>query len=107
MGLEFVADRESRRPFPKELNFASRIAAAVRRRGVIVTPGLPLINHGKNGDHIQISPPFTIEIADIDIIVNALDDALTEIERAIGSEIAASSLSKNLAANGRRKHHLS
>jgi adenosylmethionine-8-amino-7-oxononanoate aminotransferase len=75
-GIEFVADRKTRRPFPKELGFAARVVAAMRDRSVIVGAGLPLSNFGRDGDHIQISPPFIITEDEIDLIVAALDEAL-------------------------------
>lgn len=89
IGIEFVADRETRQPFPKETEFAARVVAAMRRRGVIVAAGVPLANFGKDGDHIQISPPFIINDEEIEAIVEALDEALTEVTvvvREFGSE---------------------
>jgi adenosylmethionine-8-amino-7-oxononanoate aminotransferase len=78
-GVEFVADRATRAPFPREHDFTRRLVAAMRERGVLVGAGVPLANFGKDGDHIQISPPFTISDGEIRTIVAALDDALTEL----------------------------
>ena len=79
IGVEFVADRGTRKPFPKEIAFAAQVAAAMRQRGVIAAPGVPLANFGRDGDHIQISPPFVISDDEIDTIAEALDGALTEV----------------------------
>lgn len=87
IGLEFVADRATRRPFPKEIGFSARVVAAMRSRGVIVAPGVPSINFGKDGDHIMISPPFTISEEEIGKIVSALDDALTEETAALKNNV--------------------
>jgi 4-aminobutyrate aminotransferase-like enzyme len=38
------------------------------------------MNHGKGGDHIQLSPPLTISEAEIDELLAALDAALTALE---------------------------
>ena len=76
-GIEFVADRASRRPFDETERFTARLAAGMRARGVIINPGVPGANFGKGGDHIQISPPFVISEAEVDQIVEALDDTLT------------------------------
>lgn len=78
-GVEFVADRKSRRPFPREAQVTDRIVSALRDRGVIVAAGTPLSNHGRDGDHIQISPPLTIGNDEIAQIVDALDDVLAEL----------------------------
>lgn len=75
-GVEFVADRETRMPFAPSLGFTTRLAAEMRSRGVLINPGVPLCNFGRDGDHIQISPPLTISRSEVDTIVNALDGAL-------------------------------
>ncbi|MER9353783.1 aspartate aminotransferase family protein [Mesorhizobium sp. M0514] len=76
-GLEFVADRSSRAPFPEDAGFTAMLASEMRKRNVIINPGVPGVNFGRGGDHIQISPPFTIKESEIDQIVDALDDVLT------------------------------
>jgi adenosylmethionine-8-amino-7-oxononanoate aminotransferase len=81
IGLEFVADRQTRRPFPTQTAFTARLVDALRRRNVLVGGGSPQSNHGRDGDHIQISPPYIVSEAEITLIVSALDDALAEIVR--------------------------
>ena len=56
IGLEFVSDRRSRRPFPPAVAFTARLIEELRRRNVLVGGGAPGSNHGRDGDHIQISP---------------------------------------------------
>lgn len=84
LGIEFVADRASRRPYPAEAGFTRRLVEALRARGVLVGAGVPGCNLGRDGDHIQISPPLTIAPAECDVLVAALDDALGEVEREVG-----------------------
>jgi adenosylmethionine-8-amino-7-oxononanoate aminotransferase len=81
IGVEFVADRQTRAPFPKEFGFTAKVASGMRQRGVIVSPGVPLSNFGKDGDHLQISPPFIIGEDEMTTIVEALDGALTDAVR--------------------------
>lgn len=81
LGVEFVADRATRTPFPAAAGFTRRLVAAMRARGVLVGAGVAGCNLGRDGDHIQISPPLTIEPAHCNVIVAALDDALAEVER--------------------------
>jgi adenosylmethionine-8-amino-7-oxononanoate aminotransferase len=83
VGVEFVANRKTRRPFPKEVNFTTRVVAAMRERGVLVSPGVPLVNLGRDGDHIQISPPFIIDETGLEEIVAALDEAIDVATEAI------------------------
>ena len=82
IGVEFVADRKTRAPFPREAGFTAKVAGAMRRRGVIISPGVPLANFGKDGDHLQISPPFIIGDSEIAEIAAALDGALAEARAA-------------------------
>lgn len=79
-GVEFVQDRASRKPFPPGSRLTQRIVGHMRANGVLVAAGIPRSNFGKDGDHIQISPPFTITEAEVDRIVEALDMALASID---------------------------
>jgi len=78
-GVEFVADRETRRPFPRDYAMTQKIVAHMRDNGVSIAAGVPLANFGRDGDHIQISPPLIIEQEELSLIFEALDDALTDI----------------------------
>ncbi|CDX48896.1 Aminotransferase, class III [Mesorhizobium plurifarium] len=78
-GVEFVADRATRQPFPVEKAFTSRLVAGMRERGVIVGGGVPGANFGQGGDHIQITPPFIVTEEEIDIIVDTLDEVITDL----------------------------
>lgn len=90
IGLEFVADRRLRTPFSKEFGFANRLVKALRDRNVLVGAGVPGINAGDNGDHIQISPPYIISEAEISLLIAALDDALTKVSEEASSQFAVS-----------------
>ncbi len=81
IGLEFVKDRATRQPFPAKFSFTARLVEALRQRDVLVGAGSPLSNHGRDGDHIQISPPYIISESEIATLVDALDDALGDVAR--------------------------
>jgi adenosylmethionine-8-amino-7-oxononanoate aminotransferase len=78
-GIEFVADRETREPFPASACIATRLAAAMENNGVLIRPGVPGSNYGNGGDHIQISPPFVITKTQIDEVVDVLGEALRDV----------------------------
>lgn len=75
-GVEFVADRQTRKPFAPERNFTKRLVAHLRDNGLLVAAGMPNANFGKDGDHIQLSPPLTISEGEIDVLLDRLDAAL-------------------------------
>jgi adenosylmethionine-8-amino-7-oxononanoate aminotransferase len=82
-GVELVADRRTRQPFPAEAKVTERIVAGARRRGVMIIPGIKNSAHGKGGDHIQITPPYIITQPQVDELVDALDEAIGEVARTL------------------------
>ena len=79
-GIEFVADRASREPFPEKADITRRVVRGARDRGVLILPGVPGANHGHGGDHVHLSPPYIITPAEIDLVAGVLDATLTELE---------------------------
>jgi adenosylmethionine-8-amino-7-oxononanoate aminotransferase len=78
-GVEFVADKTTKRPFAPELNFAGRVAQAAVKRGLLVYPMQGCVD-GVAGDHLLIAPPAVITAEQIDWAVKQLREA---IEKAI------------------------
>jgi adenosylmethionine-8-amino-7-oxononanoate aminotransferase len=78
-GIEFVEDRESRAPFPRERRFAERFTAAAERAGLLVWPNTGHAD-GVNGDLVMLAPPFVITEPEIDQIVEKLGQALEAME---------------------------
>ena len=74
-GIELVADKATRRPFPRARRVAARIAQACADRGVIVVAGAGCVD-GVDGDTISLSPPFTITEAEIETVVSTLAEAI-------------------------------
>jgi adenosylmethionine-8-amino-7-oxononanoate aminotransferase len=58
-GIEFVADKKSKLPFAPEQNFAGRVGAAARKRGLLVYPMQGCVD-GNAGDHLLLAPPAII-----------------------------------------------
>jgi adenosylmethionine-8-amino-7-oxononanoate aminotransferase len=81
-GIEIVADKVTRRPFARRLGVAERIAKDCMECGVLVVPGTGCVD-GVDGDTISLAPPFTIERAEIKLIVAALEGAIVTTARAI------------------------
>lgn len=75
--VEFVADKESKTPFPVEMNFAGRVAQAAAERGVLVYPVQGCAD-GDSGDHILVAPPAIISPEQIAWAVEQLAAAITE-----------------------------
>ena len=58
-GVEFVADKKTKAPFPPEKNFAGLVGQACLRRGLLVYPMQGCVD-GIAGDHLLIAPPAVI-----------------------------------------------
>jgi adenosylmethionine-8-amino-7-oxononanoate aminotransferase len=76
-GIEFVADKITKTPFPRRLKFAETFVAAALDAGLVVWPN---VGHagGENGDLVMVAPPFIIQEKEIDEIVSRFKLALTK-----------------------------
>ncbi len=76
-GVEFVADRATKAPFPPSARFARRVADAAFDNGLIVYAGTGCAD-GVNGDLVLIAPPFIITEAQMDEVAHLLREAVLE-----------------------------
>jgi adenosylmethionine-8-amino-7-oxononanoate aminotransferase len=76
-GVEFVADKATKRPFASDVNFAGRVAQAAVKRGLLVYPMQGCVD-GVSGDHLLIAPPAVITTEQIDWAVAQLGEAIEE-----------------------------
>ncbi|MGH6790896.1 MAG: aspartate aminotransferase family protein [Pseudolabrys sp.] len=74
-GVELVADRGSREPFDPALKLHARIKREAMARGLMVYP-MGGTADGARGDHVLLAPPFIVDNAAIDTIVEKLGDAI-------------------------------
>jgi adenosylmethionine-8-amino-7-oxononanoate aminotransferase len=77
-GIEFVKDKSTRQPFPKEDNIAERIRQAALDENVLTYPTQGCVD-GITGDHILLAPPFTLSPQESAEIVRALRVALQTV----------------------------
>ncbi len=74
-GLELVADRKTRSPFPPEADMHLRLTRAAAREGLLIYPRRSI--YGLAGDHVLIAPPLVITEAKISDMCRCLDLALS------------------------------
>jgi adenosylmethionine-8-amino-7-oxononanoate aminotransferase len=77
VGIELVADRETRQPYARAARVTERVVAAARDSGVLVYSGTGNAN-GVDGDQLLLGPPFVIT-----------DDELARVVDVVGSAIEA------------------
>ena len=76
--VEFVKDRKSKEPFPKQFNLKMKVIMGCLSKGVFFYPGY-LEDEMGDGDNIMISPPFVIKEEEIDFAVGVLSSVLEAI----------------------------
>jgi adenosylmethionine-8-amino-7-oxononanoate aminotransferase len=75
--VEFVVDKSTKRPFPPDQTFSSRVASAALKRGLLVYPMQGSVD-GISGDHILLAPPAIITKGQIAWGVEQLASAIRE-----------------------------
>jgi hypothetical protein len=78
LGIEFVRNKSTREPFPKENNIADRIRQAALDENVLTYPTQGCVD-GINGDHILLAPPFIISPQESRLIATAIHSALRKV----------------------------
>jgi adenosylmethionine-8-amino-7-oxononanoate aminotransferase len=78
LGIEFVRDKSTRAPFPKEENIAEKTRQAALQKNVLTYPTQGCVD-GANGDHILLAPPFILTSDESQLIATALEFALHRV----------------------------
>ena len=91
-GVELVADRDTRAPFPRDAHVAERLTAAALDARLVVWPNVGHAD-GTRGDLVMLAPPFVITEQEIDTLVERLASALgtmsAPMARAARAEVTA------------------
>ncbi len=74
-GVEFVADKATRRPLDKSLGFSARLAHECLKRGLFIEYSSGC-DRGQAGDMIMFGPPFIITEEQIEEMVSILEEVL-------------------------------
>ena len=75
MGLELVADRESKAPLDPARGVAAKVKAAAFEAGLICYPMSGTID-GTQGDHVLLAPPFILSDEETGILADRLATAV-------------------------------
>jgi hypothetical protein len=81
VGVELVADRASRAPYPRGARLTERVVAAARERGLLLYSSTGCAD-GHDGDLVMFGPPFVTTGAQLDEMVERCAQA---VEAATGS----------------------
>ena len=77
-GLELVADKATKRSFDRTMRVAERVVEAAARSRVLLLAGNAGAD-GVNGDTVMIAPPYVVDEAQIDRIVDVLSASIDAV----------------------------
>jgi adenosylmethionine-8-amino-7-oxononanoate aminotransferase len=77
VAVELVADRASRRPFPRRRRVAEQVVAAARARGLLVYWSTGCAD-GHDGDLVMLGPPLVASDAEVDEMAETTAAAVEE-----------------------------
>jgi adenosylmethionine-8-amino-7-oxononanoate aminotransferase len=80
LGVEFVADKKTKRVFPQERSMTQRIISEAKKRGLIIYPAKAGIDSGE-GDAVIIAPPFTISDEEMEELISTFSETVAEVEK--------------------------
>lgn len=83
-GVEFSKDKATFEPFEPTLGVTAAVVNKVFDSGVLIMPGSPGMIDGVNGDHIAISPPFTIDEKQVAQTADTVAQAIGEVAQDLG-----------------------
>jgi adenosylmethionine-8-amino-7-oxononanoate aminotransferase len=78
VGIEFVKNKSTREPFPREENIAEKMRQAALAENVLTYPSQGCVD-GSRGDHVLLAPPFVLTREESEIIARALGAALARV----------------------------
>ena len=82
IGMEFIEDRASKKPFPRAYGLTNMIIKKGMECGLLLYPASSGRN-GTNGDGILIAPPLTISKKEIDDLISRLAKTFLAVEQYI------------------------
>jgi hypothetical protein len=82
LGVELVADRETRAAFPRSERVTEGVLRAARDGGLLLYPSTGLAD-GTNGDAIVLGPPFVVTDDELVLIADGLAAAIDRVTGAV------------------------
>lgn len=82
IGIEFVADQETKKPYPTKTGLKTKVMEACLERGLVVYPGGGSVD-GSLGDHILITPPLTITREETKLLFDRLKAGIESVYAAL------------------------
>jgi adenosylmethionine-8-amino-7-oxononanoate aminotransferase len=82
IGIEFVSDKRSKKPFPRKIGYAERFLDEARRRGLVFWWNTGQAD-GVNGDLILLAPPFNISRREIALLLDKMGGVFSAMSKIV------------------------
>jgi len=82
MGIELVADKRTKTPFPPEMHVSRQIADIAFSKGLITSAHQGVVD-GVRGDHVNLAPPFICRQDDLTAIIRILRESIIEFQSSL------------------------
>jgi hypothetical protein len=86
VGLELVADRELRTPFPRTARVTESVLRTARDAGLLLYPSTGLAD-GTNGDGIMLGPPFIVTDPELVAIADGLAESIERVTVSVAAGV--------------------
>lgn len=83
LAIEFVKDRATHATFERKLRVAETFNRMAFENGLVLISGNGTVD-GYQGDHILVTPPFTLSRSEADLIVDLLEKTAIDLEHSLG-----------------------
>lgn len=78
MGVEFVQDKATKKPFERKLKIAENVHRYGMKHGIVLWPHKGMAP-GEEGDLVMFAPPFNINDAEVDLIVARFENTIRDL----------------------------
>jgi adenosylmethionine-8-amino-7-oxononanoate aminotransferase len=79
IGVEIVADKETKEPFPVDWNVTHRIEEEAFENGLLILGGVTGLVEGVAGDHFELLPPYVVEDEHLRFMVSTLRQSISKV----------------------------
>ena len=76
IGVELVADKETKTPFPAGWNVTRRVEEAAFENGLLILGGVTGLIGGVAGDHFELLPPYVVQEEHLDFMVDTVRQSI-------------------------------
>ncbi|HEU4571629.1 MAG TPA: aminotransferase class III-fold pyridoxal phosphate-dependent enzyme, partial [Candidatus Limnocylindrales bacterium] len=85
VGIELVADRDTREPFPRAARVAEQIVSGARDAGLLLYSGTANAN-GIDGDILLLGPPFVVTDDELALIADRTVETIDRVVTAVAAD---------------------